>query len=128
MCARGLPGLPGRNGINGHNGLPGHNGRDGAKGEKGVAGPRGPRGIKGEAGRVRKVAVEERNWKQCAWQKGDSRDIGLIKVSGRQLQISLFSLTHSVSVLMDLIAAIQKRLSYFPFLSSLLSVTFILNI
>ena len=88
-----MPGLPGRNGINGHNGLPGHNGRDGAKGEKGVAGPRGPRGIKGEAGRVRKVAVEERNWKQCAWQKGDSRDIGLIKVSGRQLQISLFSLS-----------------------------------
>ena len=35
---------------------------------------------------------------------------------------------YSVSVLMDLIAAIQKRLSYFPFLSSLLSVTFILNI
>ena len=66
--------------MNGHNGLPGRDGRDGAKGEKGVAGPQGPRGIKGEA--------EQRNWKQCAWQKSDGRDIGLIKVSGRQIQIS----------------------------------------
>ena len=92
-----IAGLPGRNGVNGHNGLPGRNGGDGAKGEKGKAGPRGPRGfkgqagekgvagtrgprgIKGEAGLVGKVAAEQRNWKQCAWQKNDGRDIGLIK-------------------------------------------------
>ena len=91
--------------MNGHNGLPGRDGRDGAKGEKGVAGPQGPRGIKGEAGEkgvagphgprgikgeAGKVAAEQRNWKQCAWQKSDNRDIGLIQVSGRQIQISLF--------------------------------------
>ena len=87
MCAQGSPGLAGRNGVNGHNGLPGRDGREGAKGEKGVAGPPGPRGFKGEAGIV---AVEQRNWKQCAWQKGDGRDTGLIKVRGRQLLISLF--------------------------------------
>ena len=57
------------------------------KGEKGVAGPPGQRGFKGEAGIV---AAEQRNWKQCAWQKGDGRDVGLIKVRGRQLLISLF--------------------------------------
>ena len=91
--------------MNGHNGLPGRDGRDGAKGEKGVASPQGPRGIKGEAGEkgvagphgprgikgeAGKVAAEQRNWKQCAWQKNDNRDIGLIQVSGRQIQISLF--------------------------------------
>lgn len=73
--------VPGRNG---HNGLSGQDGRDGAKCEKGVAGPPGPRGIKGEAG---KVAAEERNWKQCVWQKTDGRDVGLIQVSGRQFFI-----------------------------------------
>ena len=82
--------------MNGHNGLPGRDGRDGAKGEKGVAGPQGPRGIKGEAGekgvagphgpRGIKGEAEQRNWKQCAWQKSDGRDIGLIEVSGRQIQ------------------------------------------
>lgn len=73
--------VPGRNG---HNGLSGQDGRDGAKCEKGVAGPPGPRGIKGEAG---KVAAEERNWKQCVWEKADGRDVGLIQVSGRQFFI-----------------------------------------
>ena len=58
----------------------GPRGIKGEAGEKGVAGPHGPRGIKGEA--------EQRNWKQCAWQKSDDRDIGLIEVSGRQIQIS----------------------------------------
>ena len=85
--------------MNGHNGLPGRDGRDGAKGEKGlsgpsaprgikgeagvkgVVGPRGPRGMKGEAGPVGRVVAEQRNWKQCAWKKEDSKDIGLIKVS-----------------------------------------------
>ena len=99
LCAQGATGLPGRNGVNGHNGLPGRDGRDGAKGEKGlsgpsgprgfkgeagmkgVAGPPGPRGIKGEEGTVRKVAAEQRNWKQCAWKEDDNRDIGLIKVT-----------------------------------------------
>ena len=90
MCAQGSPGLAGRNGANGHNGLPGRDGREGAKGEKGVAGPPGPRGFKGEAGIV---AAEQRNWKQCAWQKGDGRDIGLIKVRERQLLISLFRIS-----------------------------------
>ena len=81
MCAQGSPGIPGRNG---HKGLPGRDGRDGAKGEKGVAGTPGPRGIKGEAG---KVAVEERNWKQCAREKADGRDVGLIQVRGRKFFI-----------------------------------------
>ena len=81
LCAQGSPGLPGRNGVNGHNGLPGRNGRDGAKGEKGKAGPRGPRGFKREARRVRTVAAEQRNWKQCAWKNIDGKAIGLIKVS-----------------------------------------------
>ena len=47
----------------------------------GEAGPLGPRSIKGEAGNV---AAEERNWKQCEWKKTDSRDVGLIQVSGKQ--------------------------------------------
>ena len=84
LCAQGATGLPGRNGVNGHNGLPGRDGRDGAKGEKGLSGPSGPRGLKGEAG-MKGVAgppgPEQRNWKQCAWKKFDSRNIGLIKVT-----------------------------------------------
>ena len=79
VCLRGLPGLPGGNGVNGHNGLPGRDGRNGAKGDRGVAGPPGPRGVKGEAGASTKDA-DHRNWKQCVWRSGDSRDIGLIKV------------------------------------------------
>ncbi|CAH3178884.1 unnamed protein product, partial [Porites evermanni] len=63
-CLQGSPGFPG------HNGFPGRNGRDGTKGEKGDAGTTGPRGEKGES---------DRNWKQCAWRKSDSRDIGLIQ-------------------------------------------------
>lgn len=101
MCAQGSPGLPGRNG---------------AKGEKGVPGSPGRRGFKGEAGPVGKVAAEERNWKQCVWEESDNRDIGLIKVSGRQLQIFFY-----------LIIEIQKRFSYFPVLSSLLTVILVLN-
>ena len=79
MCLQGSPGLPGSNGVNGHNGLPGRDGRDGAKGAMGVAGPPGPRGIKGEAGPSGRDTYH-RNWKQCAWKKDDSRDIGLLKV------------------------------------------------
>ena len=67
--------------MNGHNGLPGRDGRDGAKGEKGLSGPSGPRSFKGEAGPVGKIAAEQRNWKQCAWKKEESKDIGLIKVT-----------------------------------------------
>ena len=37
-------------------------------GEKGVEAPPGPRGIKGQA---KKVAAEERNWKQRVWKKAD---------------------------------------------------------
>ena len=66
-CLQGSSGLPGRNGVNGHNGLPGRDGRDGAKGEKGEMGASG-------------TDTDHRNWKQCAWKSGDSRDIGLIKV------------------------------------------------
>lgn len=100
MCAQGSPGLPGRNGANGHNELPGRNGRNGAKGEKGVAGSPGRRGFKGEAGPVGKVAAEERNWKQCVWEESDNRDIGLIKVSGRQLQIFLPNYRNSKALLL----------------------------
>ena len=81
--------------MNGQNGLPGPNGRYGAKGDKGVVGPAGPRGEKGEIGlsgspgsRGAKGEVgpkgsdtDHRNWKQCAWKKEDSRDIGLLKVN-----------------------------------------------
>ena len=80
--------------MNGHNGLPGRDGRDGAKGVKGVAGPPGPRGGKGEKGVAgspgsrgvkgekgpRGADTDHRNWKQCVWKGGNSRDIGLIKV------------------------------------------------
>ncbi len=65
-----------KNGRNGYNGLPGRDGRDGAKGDKGVAGPPGVKGDAGQNG----ADVDYRNWKQCAWTRGDSRDIGLIKV------------------------------------------------
>ena len=82
MCLQGSPGRPGRNGMNGHNGLPGRDGRDGARGERGVAGPPGPRGLKGEAGVQSGIAMDQRNWKQCAWKnRNDPRDIGLIDVS-----------------------------------------------
>ena len=77
-----IPGRNGGDGAKGEKGKAGPRGPRGFKGqagEKGVAGTRGPRGIKGEAGLVGKVAAEQRNWKQCAWQKNDGRDIGLIK-------------------------------------------------
>ena len=98
----GSPGRDGRDGAKGEKGLSGPSGPRGTKGEageKGKAGPRGPRGFKGEAGEkgvagspgprgfkgeegpVGKVAVEKRNWKQCAWKKEENKDIGLIKVS-----------------------------------------------
>ena len=98
----GLPGRDGRDGAKGEKGLsgpsgprgfkgeagmkgvagpPGPSGFKGEAGEKGVSGPPGPRGIKGEEGTVRKVAAEQRNWKQYAWKKEDNRDIGLIKVT-----------------------------------------------
>ena len=114
--------------MNGHNGSPGRDGRDGAEGEKGVAGAQGPRGIKGETGEkgvagphglrgikgeAGKVAAEQRYWKQCAWKKIDESDIGLIKVSSRQLQISLLRPNCRNS---------KKRLSNAPVLRSLLSV------
>ena len=65
--------------MNGHNGLPGRDGRDGIKGEKGVAGVPGARGVKGETG-PSGTDTDHRNWKQCAWNEHDKRDIGLIKV------------------------------------------------
>ncbi|KAL9986634.1 hypothetical protein ACROYT_G000805 [Oculina patagonica] len=74
-CFQGPSGIPGRNG---YNGLPGRDGRDGAKGEKGVTGPPGSRGVKGDAGQ-NGADADHRNWKQCAWKREDSRDIGLIK-------------------------------------------------
>ena len=74
----------GEAGEKGVAGPPGPPGIKGGVGEKGVVGPRGPRGVKGEEGPVGKVAVEQRNWKQCAWKKYDVRDTGLIKVSARE--------------------------------------------
>ncbi len=52
----------------------------GAKGEMGLAAPPGSRGVKGDAGQ-NGADADHRNWKQCAWKGGDSRDIGLIKVN-----------------------------------------------
>ncbi|PFX26536.1 Protein FAM227B [Stylophora pistillata] len=78
VCLQGSPGLLGRNGINGRNGLPGRDGRDGTKGEKGVTGRHGLPGLKGEPGASISI-IEYRNWKQCAWREGDSKDIGLVK-------------------------------------------------
>ena len=94
------------NGFNGHNGLPGRDGREGEKGEKGVAGPSGPRGVKGERGLAgpsgsrgvkgdvgpKGSDADHRNWKQCAWKGGGSRDIGLVKVGTNLVQLCKQSL------------------------------------
>jgi len=62
-----VPGLPG---------IPGLNGRDGTKGDQGPPGEQGPPGASGE----QTTQAMQKNWKQCAWRKGDGRDTGLIRV------------------------------------------------
>ena len=66
----GSPGVKGENGMTGPRG---------GKGEKGMMGNPGPRGVRGEMG-PNGTDTDHRNWKQCAWKKEDSRDIGLIQV------------------------------------------------
>ena len=75
----GMAGPTGSRGVKGDNGMTGPSGPRGAKGEKGMTGNPGPRGVKGEMG-PNGADTDHRNWKQCAWKKGDGRDIGLIRV------------------------------------------------
>ena len=75
----GMAGPTGSRGVKGDNGMTGPSGPRGAKGEKGMTGNPGPRGVKGELG-PNGTDTNQRNWKQCAWKKDDSRDTGLIQV------------------------------------------------
>ena len=75
----GLHGLPGRDGIKGERGLVGD---VGSKGNAGKIGPQGPRGIKGEKGGTTTL-----NWKQCVWNRYDTKENGLIQVIATQFAI-----------------------------------------
>ena len=70
----GVPGQAGRDGIPGPVGAPGRPGKAGITGAPGLMGPPGPPGEKGDPG------VQTSNWKQCAWNVGDGKDSGLIRV------------------------------------------------
>ena len=76
VCAgsHGIPGIPG---------VPGSAGKDGvtgAKGEMGSPGPVGPKGVPGEKGTAGSDSGLYSNWKQCAWDREDNKDNGLIQV------------------------------------------------
>ncbi|XP_065826295.1 collagen triple helix repeat-containing protein 1-like isoform X2 [Oscarella lobularis] len=88
VCS-GVPGIPG---IPGHNGQPGRDGFQGEKGERGVQGAVGPkgasgkighkgeRGLTGEAGpKGHRGSTYIANWKQCAWDRRDFKDTGIIQ-------------------------------------------------
>ena len=68
----GIPGVPGVPGQPGRVGLPGPNGAPGAVGAPGLRGEKGDRGDS---------IVGTSSWKQCSWNAGDEKDIGLIRVS-----------------------------------------------
>ena len=63
-------------GSNGIPGVPGNPGRDGATGSRGPAGEKGEPGERGND----YVDLVKSNWKQCAWNKTDYKDSGLIQV------------------------------------------------
>ena len=113
----GIPGTPGHNGLPGRDGLQGHKGSEGtkgAKGDKGATGKTGPKGSLGEKGpigmgqmglrgekgakgtlgdpgpRGENGTVNSINWKQCVWNKQDSKDTGLIQVNCLDLHCTLF--------------------------------------
>ena len=75
-CPAGLPGHNGHNGSPGPIGPPGRDGRDALKGEKGSSGEAGMKGEKGEPA----AHMQERNWKQCSWNKASSLTSGTIQV------------------------------------------------
>lgn len=80
-CFQNCPGINGHPGIPGSPGLPGPFGRDGAKGEKGETGSKGEKGEQGKPGAEGEASLQTpSNWKQCVWQKSDSKDNGLIRV------------------------------------------------
>ena len=91
-CIPGAPGAPGRDGAKGDLGSPGKtgtqgprgaDGKKGAKGEPGIqgsAGQKGERGDKGDSATSRLTSYM--NWKECTWRKGDTKESGLIYVSG----------------------------------------------
>ena len=71
----GIPGVPGVPGSSGKDGRPG------VKGDVGSPGSAGAKGFPGEKGAPGSNSVLYSNWKQCAWQQADDKDIGLIKVN-----------------------------------------------
>ena len=77
------PVCPGSHGIPGIPGVPGSAGKDGvtgAKGEMGSPGLVGPKGVPGEKGTAGSDSGLYSNWKQCAWDRVNSKDNGLIQV------------------------------------------------
>lgn len=84
----GLIGPKGNMGPPGPIGTKGDIGPRGPIGQKGVVGSRGLPGVKGEDGdKVQDFIdlAEKSNWKQCAWNRGDDRDSGLIQVKLERL-------------------------------------------
>ncbi|CAB4021140.1 Hypothetical predicted protein, partial [Paramuricea clavata] len=67
---RGIPGVPGS---------AGKDGVTGAKGEMGSPGTVGPKGAPGEKGTAGSDSGLYSNWKQCAWDRVDNKDNGLIQ-------------------------------------------------
>lgn len=52
----------------------------GARGEAGSTGPVGAKGARGEKGSAGSDSGLYSNWKQCAWNRLDGKDNGLIQV------------------------------------------------
>ena len=84
------PGAAGRDGTKGDLGSPGENGTQGPRGDDGKKGSKGEPGIQGSPGQ--KVEGGDKgdsgtprlashmNWKECAWEKRDENNTGLIYV------------------------------------------------
>ena len=86
QCSSGCCALPGTPGVPGIPGAPGTHGRPGAKGDIGPQGPVGPKGEPADKGTDYVNLAMKSNWKQCAWNKGDDKDNGLIQV-GRDTEM-----------------------------------------
>ncbi|CAB3979224.1 Hypothetical predicted protein [Paramuricea clavata] len=85
-ACNGIPGIPGVPGSPGTHGIPG------AKGDVGSTGAVGAKGAPGQRGSAGSDSGLYSNWKQCAWNRRDLKDNGLI-------QDCVFSKKHSDSSL-----------------------------
>ena len=78
--------------MKGERGLVGDVGGKGNAGKIGPQGPQGPRGIKGETGRKgEKGEAMTLNWKQCVWNRHNSKNSRLIQVIPTRFVITIIN-------------------------------------